>query len=921
MRFARSAKVVAGIALLVVILFGRKALRFWSEWLWFQSLGYESVFTTQLTTKIALGVLVGAVFFALVYGNMALARKLSPGALRPMGSNVIYLRAHPYLERYLYAVMGVAVLAAALVVGRTGADQWASVLRFLHAQPFGATEPVFHKDVGFYIFRWPFLRWAYNQLTLALLLSLAGSAALYLASSALRVTNGRLYLAPAARAHGAMLFALLFFAKAWGYVLQSYGVLFSTRAVAYGAGYTDLHATLPALRILIALALLGGVLLLFCVRLNAIKLLLYTVGGMIVVSLLAGSAFPTIVQKYMVEPNELDRERPYLERTIRFTRRAYDLDRTDARPYEAAPTLTPADLEANAVTLHSIRLWDHRPLLATYRQIQEIRTYYEFLDVDIDRYYVGGEYRQVTVSAREMSYDKNNPTAQTWVNQHLKFTHGYGVCMSPVNEVAGEGLPKFFVKDIPPVSEVGPSLQIRRPELYYGEGDAEYCLVKTKEKEFDYPRGADNVTTDYKGKGGVWIGSFARRLAYSVRFGDMKLLFTRSLTKDSRILLRRRIRSRVEALAPFLLYDRDPYIVVADGRLWWIIDAYTVATQFPYSEPFLRGGENYIRNSIKVVVDPLNGTTTFYVVDPKDPVLKVYRRIFPKLFTNFEKMPLAIRPHLRYPVDLFAIQAEKYAVYHMTNPETFYNKEDLWELPHEVYEGEGGSQSGSQPMPPYYVVMKLPAEHREEFVLMIPFVPAHKDNMIAWMCARCDPGVRGQLVVFNFPKDKLIYGPMQIEARIDQNTSISRQLTLWSQKGSRVIRGNLLVIPLGDSLIYVEPLYLQAEIGQMPELKRVLVAFHEEIVMAPTLESALNRLFGQETAGGGGTTLGPGAVAVSPEWRALIDSANTLLNAAQQHAGTDWSAYGRDIDQLTKRLRKLQELAGPKPSPNREAGK
>jgi len=916
MRLARSAKFVAGIIVLAVILFGRKALRFWSEWLWFQSLGYQSVFTTQLTTKIITGIVIGVVFFALVYGNMALARKLSPGALRPMGSNVIYLRAHPYLERYLYAVMGIGVLVVAVVVGRAGAEQWATVLRFLHAQPFGATEPVFHKDVGFFIFKWPFLQWAYSQLTLALLLAFAGSVALYLASSALSYTNGRLYLAPAARAHGALLLALLFFAKAWGYVLQSYGVLFSHRAVAFGAGYTDLHATLPALRILIGLALVGGVLLLICVRLNTIKLLLYTVGGMIAVSLLAGSVFPTVVQKYVVEPNELSRERPYLKRTIHFTRLAYDLNRTDAKPYEAARNLTAADLKANEVTLHSIRLWDHRPLLATYRQVQEIRTYYEFLDVDIDRYYVGDEYRQVTISAREMSYSKNNPTAQTWVNQHLKFTHGYGVCLSPVNEVASEGLPKLFVKDIPPISVVGPSLNIRRPELYYGESPADYCLVKTKEKEFDYPRGADNVTTEYKGKGGVGIGTLARRLAFSVRFGDVKLLFTRSLTKDSRILLRRNLRPRLEALAPFLRYDRDPYIAIADGRLWWIIDAYTVATQFPYSEPFTRGGENYIRNSVKVVVDPLNGTTTFYVVDPADPVLKVYRKIFPHLFTDMAKMPLALRPHLRYPVDLFYIQAEKYATYHMTNPETFYNKEDLWELPREVYQGEGESGSSSQPMDPYYVIMKLPEEKQEEFVLMIPFVPAHKDNMIAWMCARCDPGVRGQLIVFNFPKDKLIYGPMQIEASIDQNTSISQQLTLWSQKGSRVLRGNLLVIPLGDSLIYVEPLYLQAEIGQMPELKQVLVAFNEQIVMAPSLEAALNRLFGAEERGAAETVIG--AMTAPAEWRALIDRANTLLNAAQKHAGNDWSAYGRDVKELSNVLRKLKELAAPEAAPKNE---
>jgi uncharacterized membrane protein (UPF0182 family) len=908
MKANRWAKTIALLVLLVLALFGRKVLNFWSEWLWFGSLGYQSVYATQLATKVSVGLLAGLLFLGIVYGNLVLARRFAPGALRPLGTNVIYLRAHPYLERYLYAVLGAACLAAAFVVGRTAAGQWASILRFFHSQPFGLKDPVFGKDVSFFIFKWPFLQWTYQQVLLALVMAFMGCLGLYLASSAISVINKRLYVAPVVRTHGAVLLALLFFAKAWGYVLQAYGVLFSLRSVAYGAGYADLHATVPALRLLAVLAAIGGVLLLISVRLSAAKLLAYTVGAMVVVSLLAGSAFPTFVQKYLVEPNELDRERPYLERTIQFTRFAYGLTHADARPHEAGEALTPEALADNEVTLHSIRLWDHRPLLSTYRQVQEIRSYYEFLDVDYDRYYVDGEYRQVTLSAREFSRQKLNPTARTWVNEHLKFTHGYGVCMSPVNEVTSEGLPRLWVKNIPPASQVGASLALERPELYYGESDAGYCLVKTKEPEFDYPRGDDNVTCKYQGTGGVNLGSFARRLAFASRFSDLKLIVTRQLTRESRILLRRNIVECVNALAPFLRYDQDPYIVAAEGRLWWIIDAYTTAARFPYSEPFDAGGMNYLRNSVKVVIDPYNGTTTFYVVDPEDRVLRTYRKIFPQLFTDFDKMPVSLRPHLRYPLDLFAVQADKYATYHMTNPETFYNKEDLWHLPSEIYQGEDRRRQAPQEMKPYYVVMKLPGESREEFVLMVPLCPANKDNMIAWMCARCDPKGYGDLIVFKFPKDKLIYGPMQIEARVDQNTRISEQLTLWSQKGSDVLRGNLLVIPIAKSLLYVEPLYLQAEVGKMPELKQVIAAYEEQVVMAPSLDGALKQLFGLKTPGDTQAGAGEMGAAMTPEVSQLIQQAGDLFKSAQANATRDWAAYAKEMGQLEKVLAKLGDL-------------
>ncbi|MFQ5600376.1 MAG: UPF0182 family protein, partial [Candidatus Krumholzibacteriia bacterium] len=557
-------------------------------------------------------------------------------------------------------------------------------------------------------------------------------------------------------------------------------------------------------------------------------------------------------------------------------------------------------LRARRAEVENIRLWDDRPLLATYRQLQEIRLYYHFGNVDIDRYEIDGLYRQVMLSARELAYDQIPQEARTWVNLHLKYTHGYGLCMSPVNRITPEGLPELLIRDIPPVSLV--DLEITRPEIYYGEQSTAFALVLTTEDEFDYPVGEANRFTRYAGRGGIGIGSLLRRLLFAWQLRSRELLFTGALTRESRILLHRSVRERVQKIAPFLRYDGNPYLALYEGRMMWILDAYTFSDRFPYSQP--AGDINYIRNAVKVVVDAYHGTTTFYVADPEDAVLRTYRGVFPSLFRPLDAMPDDLRAHVRYPMDLFRIQAETYATFHMDDPQVFYNKEDLWQLPIESVAGR------EVIMEPYYTIMQLPDSEREEMILMLPFTPARKDNMIAWMAARCDGDNLGRRLVFLFPKQELVYGPRQIEARIDQDTAISQQITLWSQAGSNVNRGNLLVIPIAESVLYVEPLFLQAEKGALPELKRVVLAHGNRIEMDTDLDSTLRALFGagrqmsrrdqpptEETGRAGAAARQP-AQEMSAARRAL-----EILQAAEEALRrSDWARYGEEMQRLRRHL-------------------
>jgi uncharacterized membrane protein (UPF0182 family) len=713
--------------------------------------------------------------------------------------------------------------------------------------------------------------------------------------------------AAGARAHQLVLGALFLALTGGGVWLDRYELLYSARGIVFGASYTDVHASLPVLGALTVLAVLcagaclaqlgmGG---LRVVAAGLLVLAVVWVGGL--------GIYPALLQRFSVTPNELNAERPFIVHNIRMTRQAYGLDRIDEREFPADESLDVRAIDRNAPTIKNIRLWDYRPLLRTFAQLQEIRTYYKFQDVDNDRYLVNGEYRQLMLSPRELSYA--HLQSRIWINEHLTFTHGYGAVVGPVNRVTAEGLPEFLVQDIPPRSAEG-FPKITRPEIYYGETSNEYVLVRTRSQELDYPAGDQNVYARYAGEGGVPFSSWLRKLAFALRFGEIKILLSNDLTPESRIMMYRTIGQRVRQIAPFFHYDRDPYMVVTDaGRLVWMLDGYTTSDRYPYSDP-VRGLGNYIRNSVKITVDAYDGRVRFYLADPTDPVIRVYAAGFPGMLRPLSEMPEDLRRHIRYPEDFFAIQARKYATYHMLDPQVFYNKEDLWTLPRRSIEGR------DREMEPYYTIMRLPAEAREEFILLTLFNPSRRDNMIAWLAARSDPPNYGRLVVYNFPKQKLVYGPRQIDARIDQDPVISQQLALWNQRGSTVIRGSLLAIPIDQSLIYVQPLYLAAsEQGALPELRRVIVAYGNQIAMEPTLEHSLARIFG------GGATVavapasavppGPGQVpgAARPAPPALSSAAQRALEIYNRGQDAlrrgDWAQYGAEQKRLEEALKGL----------------
>jgi uncharacterized membrane protein (UPF0182 family) len=622
-----------------------------------------------------------------------------------------------------------------------------------------------------------------------------------------------------------------------------------------------------------------------------------------VVLVLAGSLVEGIgaglFQSYRVKPDELRLEAPYIANNISLTRYGFALDRISSKPFPAEGKLTPQVLAANQTTVQNIRWWDPRPLLDTYRQLQEIRLYYDFRDVDIDRYTINGTYQQVMLSARELNQTRLPPDAQTWINQHFKFTHGSGLAMSPVNRFDEEGLPIFYVKDIPPVSP--PDLRIERPEIYFGEETRAYVVVGGGTNEFDYAKGQENVYTTYRGRDGVALDSLWRRALFAWYFGDVKLLISGNVTNDSRVLFRRLTQQRINRLAPFLRLDRDPYLVVSDGRLIWLQDAYTTSDALPYSQQNRPAGINYIRNAVKIAVDAYDGTVTFYIADTEDPIIQTYQRIFPSLFQPLDAMPAGLRQHIRYPEDLFILQASTYGTYHMTNPEVFYNKEDLWSFPQESFSGE------TVTMQPYYTIMRLPGEPREEFILMLPMVPNNRDNMIAWLAARCDSAHYGTVIEFAFPKEKLIYGPAQIEARIDQDTTISQQLSLWNQTGSRVVRGNLLVIPIDDALLYFEPLYLRAEKRELPELKRLIASAGDRVIMTQNVEPLLAALFaGEEKQPAVATVAAPPAAAPSgagpPSGAPPTEALKHYRQAFEALRKGDWQTFGAEMNALQKAL-------------------
>ena len=887
--------IAIGVLLALLVVFN-SMVGLYTDWLWFDSLGQLHTYQTRLWAQVGLWLVGALVVILVLVANWFLIPR------RVIGQLHIHLRNRTRQRltigsRVPNIILRVVAAFVALVMASEASARWMDFLTFYHAVPFGLSDPIFGLDAGFYVFKLPLCRFLVGWLLALIAVTMAGNALVYLLTQQIRGQT--------ATTHLSVLGALLLVGKAIDYQLQRFALLNSPGGVVFGAGYTDVHARAPLLHLLTGVFVLGALLLTVNLFVRRWRWLLIAGGAGLALSIL-GPLYAGFVQRFTVQPNELAMERPYIEHNIRFTRYAYGVDDIQEADYPVTGGLSAQKLEANADIIDNVRLWDWRPLRTTYEQLQEIRTYYTFADVDIDRYVLDGHLREVTLAVRELDIEQLREDARTWINQHLIYTHGYGLCLSPVAQVSAEGLPNLLVRDIPPQS-ADPALSIIRPEIYFGEKTTNYAIVNTTEDEFGYPSGDQNVYTRYQGPDGVRIGGFLRRTAFAIRFDSTPILLSNAISSDSRILFHRSLFDRVKTLAPMLWLDDDPYPVILEGRIVWLYDAYTWSDRFPYSEPGWDSEPvwnlNYIRNSVKIAIDAYTGETVLYAVDPTDPLIQTYQAIFPDLFTPGEKIDPTLREHWRYPEQLFLIQANIYAAYHMQDPRVLYNQEDLWQTPTEVRD------TGETWMSPYYVIMRLPGpsagsgqgDEQPEFIMIRPYVPAGKQNMIAWLFADSDGPDYGQMGVYKFSKEALVYGPMQVEARIDQDPYISQQLTLWNQRGSSVIRGNLLVIPIDGTLLYIEPLYLQAESGRLPELKRVLVAHGNRVAMADDLATGLEQVL----------DAAPAAAPAEPpptDVAALAQSAQAHYEAAQACLQRgDWACYGTELDGLARDLEALVE--------------
>jgi uncharacterized protein len=895
-----------GLWILLAILIlaaGGQAIPLYTDWLWFREVGFTQVFTTRLALSSWLFLGLGGTVFVFLFANLSLAARTAPPDVYWELEDQLGLPGRAILEPLVRRLLLPVVAVIAFFSGGRATAAWDTVLQYLNATRFGRVDPLFGRDLGFYVFELPVWRLFHGWATALLAGTLVLTAAVYVLQRSLVLTARGPRLAGAARLHLLGLGAVVLALRAVGFWLDRFDLLYSRRGVVFGASYTDVNASLPVLGWLVVLALA-------CAGACLVQMLRpgwrFLVAGLMVFLLfwiLGLGVYPALLQRFRVTPNELAAERPYIEHNIRMTREAYLLDRVTEKDFAAEDKLNVAALDRNSLTIKNIRLWDHRPLLVTYGKLQEIRTYYKFLDVDVDRYMVNGEYRQVMLSPRELSY--RDLPSRGWINERLTYTHGYGLVASPVNRISPEGLPDFFLKDIPPAGVGLP--KVTRPEIYYGELGNDYVFVRTRSQELDYPSGDQNVYTRYQGRGGIPVNSLLAKLAFALRFGEVKVLLSDDLTAESRVMIYRDIGARVREAAPFLRFDRDPYLVVTDGgRLVWMADGYTTSDRYPYAQPGL--GFNYIRNSVKATVDAYDGTVTYYIADPTDPVVRTYAKAFPGLLRPLAEMPKDLQAHIRYPEDLFAVQARMYAIYHMQDPQVFYNKEDLWTIPRLPQEGR------DREMEPYFTILRLPGEPKEEFVLLEAFTPSGRDNMIGLMAARSDAPNYGGLIAYALPKQKLVYGPRNIDARINQDPVISQQISLWNQQGSRVLRGSLFAIPIDQSLIYVMPLYLAAEQGgALPELRRVVIVYGNQIAMEPSLELSLQRIFGGRLSG---EEIVPPPAAASAATPGLMEGVLTAVvqraweawqKAQEALKRGDWAAYGQEQKRLEEALRQLKE--------------
>jgi len=934
----RWSSIIFAVVFFIFILGGLTG--YMEKWLWMRQLDYTDIFWTLVSVRCAMFCAVFVFAFLYLWINLrqatkegiAFAESDRPWRLVFISRTDAGKRTGNELPpRLIKAAVVLFSAGVALFFALGFYTEWDTYLRFRYGGSFGVSDPLFGIDVGFYLFHLPFYELLQSSLTLLTVAALTFVLLVYGLFGSWRVRdNGANAAGGSIAAHLSMLLFILVANLGWGFYLDHYQLLYSTQGVVYGAGYTADHVTRIALWGMVGVSAVACVVL----ALNALRprfMTLVAGAGVYVVLWIFGvSLAPYLVQKFFVRPSELALETPYLKNYIEFTRKAFQLDAVQETSYPALADLTPAALARNQETIQNIRLWDARPLLQTYQQTQAIRLYYQFYNVDTDRYHLADGYHQVMLSARELSPELPEK-AQTWVNQYLQFTHGYGVVMNFVSTKIGGGFPQYTLENVPAESNFG--LTINQPAIYYGQSMLGYRIVATDIKEFDYPKGNDNVYTSYTGKGGIPLDSIWKRLLFAWNKTDVNILLTSYLKPESRIQIHRDVRERVAEIAPFLCLDNDAYAVLSEGRLYWIQDAYTVSNYYPYAnpqrstksrtamEPGLgfqpRGkaqdpeaggtethsmaaydGLNYIRNSVKAVVDMYDGTVRFYVMDPKDPVLAVYRRAFPNVFDDLNKMPEDLKKHLRYPEDLFTVQADQYSTFHMTDPQVFYNREDLWAAPMEKYAGE------VQPMRPYYILAKLPGSDQLEYLLMTPFTPQNRDNMISWMAARSDFPDYGKMLFYQLPKEKLIYGPNQIEAMIDQNTSISQQLTLWNQNGSRVIRGKEIVTPIESSFLYVVPLYLTAEGTNFPQLKRVIAVAGDKVVMEPTLDEALAALFGtQPSTTQARATQTTGSATGANTHQVDSSQARTQFEDAQKAMQQgDWDKFGKAMEALKQLL-------------------
>jgi uncharacterized membrane protein (UPF0182 family) len=952
------------LALVVVLILLSRAAGVYLETLWYGSLGYESVYWTGFWYELALFPIFAVATAVVLRGAFWLMeRAFVVSALAPRRVVVNNQPVFVKPARLLKPAAWIVALIFGLGYGISMSESWQTFALWLNAPRTGDADPVFGRSLGFYLFTLPALDAVTSWATTLAFIVLCGACAYALlglipTGKDLRgtLTSKGGSDAPArvaAYKAASTALAVLLVAVAVRVYLARFSFMFDDHQIFSGVTYTEDHYLLPGLFIVaVALVVAAAVALVNAFSARRLRLLLAALALPVVVYVVAAIIVPGYVQSFVVKPNELERETPYIERNIAATRRAFNLERVEARDFPADTDAAAYALDANKPTLDNLRIWDYRALQATLRQVQEIRTYYDFNDVDIDRYKVGGQTTQMMLAARELDVAKLPASSRgNWINERLIYTHGYGVTMNPANGFTPEGRPQFVLSNMPTETSA-PDIKVTRPQIYFGEKTDTTVYVNTRQKEFDYPLGDANASTTYEGKGGFEVGGFFRRWLLAWELDDLsRLPFADDVTPQSRVLMRRRIAERVQTLAPFLTYDSDPYVVVGDdGRLYWMIDAYTTTNTYPYSRHYDAAGGtiNYIRNSVKVVVDAYDGSTSFYVFDKDDPLLRAYRNLFPKLFRDAAEMPETLRAHVRYPENLLTAQADAYSLYHTDDAKVFFQREDMWNVAREPapgqgsggnQDGSGGQGGGAQPLEPYFALLQLPGgasggvEAAPEFTDVIVFTPASRDNLIGWMAGRSDGAEYGSLLVYKFPKTKLVNGPIQVNARIDQNAQLSSQLTLWNQQGSRVQRGNLLIVPLGRGLLYVEPIYLQAERSPMPELRLVVLATQDRIAFAPTFAEALSSLFGnnagakpsQPSAGGAPQNAAPqqGAPAqqgAAPTESELIDrAASDLADYQKLTAEGKLGEAGQKLESLKSTLEQLQksrQQAAPRAAPS-----